>query len=276
MGLDLFSYIDDREKITVSLFKQFELDRLKNTKYPFYDGGLTPVILYYNLKYELDIKYKSLKELQTIEGTTLFQICKKFYDSSSIKPALIVPTEVGVNDLFEEEFLKKYYFNTGFYNFEEVLIKFRDIKKENEKNDDGTYEWVMEIKNIILAMLALKENYKMGFKEKNQYDKYLIYIKETVEEFLNEYPDKSSVLYIINFWIYQLLVPESPAVKINGYNVLFSLFKKYFSSDPNKLLMIDENSQINNYFYNWITLTNFSPGGRKWIHIVNVNAVIKK
>lgn len=247
---DIFLYIKKREESTIKLLNEFESNRLKNVKFPFYDGGLTPIILYYIRKYELDIKHPIA--LKKIKGDTLLSICKNFYDKYTIKPELVVPTELGVDDLFEEDYLKKYYFNSGFYNFEDVLIQFRDMKKENEKTDEGILEWVNELQNILLGMLALKENYKMGFKEKNQIDKYMIYITETVEKFINEYPTKNTILYFKIFWLYQLLKPDSYVIKINGYDILFDLFKKYFTTDEKKLLMTDENSQINNYFNNWI------------------------
>jgi hypothetical protein len=39
---------------------------------------------------------------------------------------------------------------------------------------------------------------------------------------------------------------------MKGYDILFNLFKKYFTADQNKLLLIDQANQINNYFINWI------------------------
>jgi hypothetical protein len=153
--------------------------------------------------------------------------------------------------LFTENYLKNYYFNKDFYNFEEVLLNFRDIKKENNKIDD-VYEWVFEFKNILLGMLALKENPKLGFKDTNQYEKYFIYVKEVSEEILNESPDKSTIDYFFIFWLYQLLEPESPAIKINGYEILFNLFKKYFMLDKTKFLVFDKNNQLKNYLINWI------------------------
>jgi hypothetical protein len=73
----------------------------QNVKYPFYDGGLTPVVLYYIRKYGLDINLPS--PIEKIKGNTLLSICKNFY-SNKVKPELIVPNEVGVVDLFEEDY----------------------------------------------------------------------------------------------------------------------------------------------------------------------------
>ena len=44
-------YINASLKDIELVFYNIELERLKNVKYPFYDGCLTPTVMYYSRKY---------------------------------------------------------------------------------------------------------------------------------------------------------------------------------------------------------------------------------
>jgi hypothetical protein len=228
------------------IFKKFEKERLNNINIPFYDGGLTPIIIYYTNKYNLPIELN--EKISKIKGDTLFQICNNFYKDYTIKPDL---TSNNI-DLFQTLYLKKYYFEVSFYNFDEVMLQFKNLKTENSKNLNGVYEWVEELFFILLGLLALKENFKLGLENKNQLEKYEIYINEITNDFLNNYPKKDKIEYLKIFWIFQLLNSTVPALSIKNqaYDVIMNLLKKI---KPNKLLILNkEDSDILNYINNWI------------------------
>ena len=62
------------------IFINREKNRLNEVKYPFYDGGLTPIVIYYTRKYKLPIKFTTF--IDNIQGNSLFKICNNFYPYS--------------------------------------------------------------------------------------------------------------------------------------------------------------------------------------------------
>ena len=202
-------YIDGSLKDVELLFYNIELDRLKNVKYPFYDGGLTPIVLYYSRKYKLPLNSPTF--IKNIKGKTIVEICNNFYLNSSL-PGLSANLNLNLNltnenmdDLFEKDYLKTYYFKKKFYNFDVIFNTFKDLYEKKQLNQEGDFYWSEDLPNILLALLILKENPSLGIKInenintntntnintpqntqkiKDKFGLYYDYIKEITEKYL--------------------------------------------------------------------------------------------
>lgn len=229
-----------------NIFNKYEKDRLTNVNFPFYDGGLSPLFIYYKNKYDLPIKLND--KIKNTKGKTLLEICINFYKFSNIKPDFISQNI----DFFPETYLKKYYFESSFYDFNEVMIQYKNIKTSNEKNADNIFEWIAELPNIILGLLALKENFKLGLESKNQLDKYEIYINEITNEILNNYPNKTKMEYINVFFLFQMLNPTAPSISYQAYELITNILKEFKPTELLKLSNPDDESYLFNYLNNLI------------------------
>jgi hypothetical protein len=232
------SYISDSIQDIELLFFNNEQHRLKKIKFPFYDGGLTPIVIYYTRKYELPIKFPNF--IENIKGNTLFQITSNFYPYNMDRLNL----ETKEFDLFSIQYVKNYYFSNSFYDIKVVYNKFKGLYESKQLNQDGGFYWMDEITNVLLSFIAVNEKKSIGINDNDikNFNQYLEFVKEITEEYMINYPNKSDDEFITNFWIYQLLNPTSKAIKSEGIILVNSLLKKRI---PNKLWNDD-------YIINWI------------------------
>ena len=236
------SYISDSIQDLELLFFNMEQSRLKKIKYPFYDGGLTPIIIYYTRKYKLPIQFPNF--IKEIKGETLFQITSNFYTSNMDRLNL----DFAENDLFSIQYIKNYYFYNNYYDIKVIYNKIKGLYESKQLNQDGEFYWMSEIQNVLLSFLAVNEKISMGINEINKNDnlkkfnQYFDFIKEITDEYLRIYPNKKDEGYVTNFWIYQLLNPTSKIIKSEGVVLVNSLLKK-----RNKKKLWD-----GDYLTNWI------------------------
>jgi hypothetical protein len=216
------SYISASIQDVEILFFNNEQQRLKKIKFPFYDGGLTPIVIYYTRKYKLPIKFPVF--IENIKGNTLFEITSNFYPYNMYRMNLETPEY----DLFLTQYIKNYYFSNTFYDIKVVYNKFKGLYEAKQLNQYGQFHWMDEITNVLLSFIAVKEKKSIGINDNDikSFDEYIEFVKEITEEYIINYPNKSDEEYIINFWIYQLLNPTSKAIKSEGIVLVNSLIKK--------------------------------------------------
>lgn len=232
------SYISDSIQDLELLFFNNEQHRLKKIKFPFYDGGLTPIVIYYTRKYKLPIKFPVF--IENIKGNTLFEITSNFYPYNMN----LMNLETSEFDLFDPQYIKNYYFSNTFYDIKVVYNKFKGLYEAKQLNQYGQFHWMDEITNVLLSFIAVKEKKSIGINDNDikSFNEYLEFVKEITEEYIINYSSKSDEEYITNFWIYQLLNPNSKAIKSEGVVLVNSLIKK---RTQRKLWDGD-------YIYNWI------------------------
>jgi len=233
-------YINDSISDIELVFFNREQDRLANVKFPFYDGGITPIMMYYARKYKLPIKFPTY--IENIKGETIFEITSNFYTYNSTYN--LVTKNI---DLFSTEYVKNYFFFNKFYNFEVIYNKLYDFyskKLFNTTNEE--YLWVTELNIALLSMLALKEKPSLGVKNDKNFNKYYEFIKKITEEYLTLNEKKNKLSYLRIFWMYQLLEPESEVIKKEGIERVSFLLK----SRKNKQLWKFQNGI--QYIHNWI------------------------
>jgi hypothetical protein len=232
------SYISDSIQDLELLFFNNEQYRLKKIKSPFYDGGLTPIVVYYTRKYKLPIKFPIF--IENIKGNTLFEITSNFYPYNMNR----IDLESTEYDLFSSQYIKNYYFSNIFYDIKVVYNKFKGLYESKQLNQTGEFYWMYEITNVLLSFLAVKEKKSIGVNDNDMknFNDYLEFVKEITDEYIINSTNKSDDEYIINFWIYQLLNPTSKAIKSEGVVLVNSLIKK---RTQRKLWNVD-------YILNWI------------------------
>ncbi len=232
------AYISDFIQDLELLFFNNEQSRLKKIKFPFYDGGLTPIILYYTRKYKLPIKFPNF--IEDIKGNTLFEITSNFYPYNMDRLNL----ETTEYDLFSTQYIKSYFFLNSYYDSTVIYNKFKGLYESKQLNQDGEFYWMSEITNLLLCFLAINEKKSIGLNNNNikNFNKYFEFVKKITEEYIVNFSDKTDDEYIINFWIYQLLNPTSKAIKSEGIFIINSLIKKRIQK---KLWKVD-------YITNWI------------------------
>jgi hypothetical protein len=228
------------------VFNTYETERLSNVNFPFYDGGLSPLLVYYTNKYIIPIELN--EKIKSVQGNTLFQVCNNFYKDSVIKPDFISQSI----DFFPEPYLKKYYFESSFYDFNEVMIQYKNLKTSNQKNMEKIFEWIIELPNILLGFLALKENFSLGLEDKNQLDKYEIYINEITNEFLNNYANKTKMEYINIFFLFQMINPTASSILYQSNDLIIGILSKFKQNELLALSGPDDESYLFNYLNNLI------------------------
>ena len=236
------------------VFYNREQERLKEVKYPFYDGGVSPIVIYYSRKYNLPMVLPIF--LKNISGDTIPQISNNFYSSSlsgSSLGTLNLSMSNDDEDLFKKDYLKNYYFLNKFYNFNIVFVQFKDLYEKKQLNLDGIFIWVEELPNLLLSLLILKEKPSLGIKLtdnlespnsnsvnasnintnspqtiqkiEDKFSLYYDYIKEITEKYLSNTASKKKEDYLTIFWIYQLLEPKSATIKKEGLENVLDLLK---------------------------------------------------
>jgi hypothetical protein len=232
------AYISDFIQDLELLFFNMEKSRLEKIKYPFYDGGLTPIVIYYTRKYKLPIKFPNF--INEIKGNTLLEITSNFYTSTKERLNL----EGKENDLFSIEYIKNYYFFNTYYDIKVVYNKIKGLYESKQLNQGGEFYWMSEIQNALLSFMAVNEKISLGVNDGNikNFNQYFDFIKEITEEYLANFSNKSDEEYITNFWLYQLINPTSNAIKSEGVVLVNSLLKK---RNKKKLWTVD-------YLTNWI------------------------
>jgi hypothetical protein len=244
--------INDFLKNQELLFFGQENLRMQNVKFPFYDGGLTPIVIYYVQKFKIPMKFDD--SLKNIKGSTLFQITNNFYGNYINKLELKYDTfDLFGSNMYSDNFLKNYYFYNKFYDFEIAVYNFREIYEKKKKivNFDGSFDWYNLIPNMILGLLAIRENVKIGLKDQSKLPLFENFIKITVEEYLKTVSNKITLQYLTNFWLYQLLEPKSKVIQEIGIELVLDLIKLK-KNNPDKLWVIDKDNEFRNYFINWI------------------------
>jgi len=238
--------INDAELV----FYNREQERLKEVKYPFYDGGVSPIVIYYSRKYNLPMVLPTF--LKNINGKTIPQISNNFYSNlNSNLGTLNLNIDNEDEDLFKKDYLKNYYFLNKFYNFNVVFVQFKDLYEKKQLNLDGIFLWVEELPNVLLALLILKEKPSLGIKLtdsletsnsnsvsntntnspqniqkiEDKFSLYYDYIKEITEKYLSNTASKKKEEYLTIFWIYQLLEPTSSTIKKEGLENVLDLLK---------------------------------------------------
>ena len=232
-------YINDSLSDIELIFLNREDDRLSKVKFPFYDGGLTPIVIYYVRKYKLPFKLPSF--IENIKGQTIFEITSNFYTYNSTYN--LVTQE---KDLFSSEYLKNYYFFNKYYNFQVIYDKLYDFYLKKQLNRQYEYFWVDELPKALLCIIALKEKPSLGTKNNDNFNEYYEFIKKITEEFLTNAERTNKLSYLRIFWMYQLLEPESLIIKNKGVELVSFLLK----SRKTKQLWTFENSM--QYIDNWI------------------------
>jgi len=240
--------INDAELV----FYSREQERLKEVKYPYYDGGVSPIVIYYSRKYNLPMVLPTF--LKNISGKTIPQISNNFYSNSNLNVGTLnLSIDNEDEDLFKKDYLKNYYFLNKFYNFNVVFVQFKDLYEKKQLNLDGIFLWVEELPNILLALLILKEKPSLGIKLtdnlessnsnsvdnlntntsspqntqkiEDKFSLYYDYIKEITEKYLSNTASKKKEDYLTIFWIYQLLEPTSATIKKEGLENVLDLLK---------------------------------------------------
>ena len=273
------------------VFYNREQERLKEVKYPFYDGGVSPIVIYYSRKYNLPMVLPTF--LKNISGNTIPQISNNFYSSSNsnlgtLNLSMSNPDE----DLFQKDYLKNYYFLNKFYNFNIVFVQFKDLYEKKQLNADGIFMWVDELPNLLLSLLILKEKPSLGIKltdnlespnsnsvsnissninintnspqtiqkMEDKFSLYYDYIKEITEKYLSNTASKKKEDYLTIFWIYQLLEPTSATIKKEGLENVLDLLKMrgkkklWNINNPTNTSSTDTQSQVDpqDYKLSWI------------------------
>ncbi len=241
--------------ITKSL-NQYEIERAKTMIYPYYDGGLIQIILYYVRKYKLPIELKdeikninkndnnnkNTNNTNNTNNNTLLNICQKSYDNKN-KPDLISSV---YNDLFIEQYLNNYYFLNKPYDFNTIMEELRS-------NSNGSETSSSSLRPILLGLIALNEKPTLGGINKNKLNGYIIFVNKLAIKIIRNL-DKQNISseYYIVAWLYQLLNSSMIAdAQELYYNIVYNLLNKY-SNNNNELLTIDSYNSSNNYFHNWI------------------------
>lgn len=216
------AYISDFIQDLELLFFNMEQSRFKKIKYPFYDGGLTPIVIYYTRKYNLPIKFPVF--LDEIKGSTLLEITSNFYSTTKERLNL----EGSDNDLFSTQYVKNYYFFNTYYDIKVIYNKIKGLYESKQLNQDGEFYWMSEIQNVLLSFMAVNEKISLGVNSGNgnNFNQYFDFIKEITEEYLVNFSNKSDEEYITNFWLYQLINPTSNTIKSEGVVLVNSLLKK--------------------------------------------------
>lgn len=227
-----------------SIFNQKELSRLNRKEFPFYDGGLSPIVIYYKYKYQLSIPLPNYFDHLKNKSETLYQITWNFYPNQSIKPKL-----ESESDIFESSSLKKYYFEKSWYDFNIIWKQFIDQYKSKSVNIGGQKFWKYMLADLLLAFLVLKDNPELGFKNKsNMEKKYHLVMKYALEYLnLNEFLEEPEY-YSMVFWIYQTLEPNDPNLKKNGK----SLIKYLIGERHTGFLWTFSDIDNDNYVLSWI------------------------
>ena len=226
------------------LLNTFENERTKTMIYPYYDGGLIQLILYYIRKYNLPIQLPDvINSINPNNTNTLLNICLKSYDRFNIKPDLI---STMYDNLFSEEYLKNYFFYNKPYDFNIVMEEFR-------ANTSESIVLPSMLEPILIALIALNQNPAIGNIDKNKLNGYMVYVNKIAIGIIKEFDKKNMFIdYYKIVWLYQFLNPT--LIKNNQelyYNIVYNLLTRY-SSLNNNLIVIDSESTSNNYFYNWI------------------------
>jgi hypothetical protein len=237
-------YIVDNFLDLELIFYNKESARLKNVKFPFYDGGLTPILMYYTRKYKLPMNLPQF--INNIKGTTIYQITSNFYKYNA-SYNLVSKNDY---DLFSVEFIKNYFFYSKYYNFSVPYDRITDFYNKKITNIDGDYLWIDELPKILLSLIAIKENKSLGIKgDPVKVDKlfngFYNSIKTITEKYLVEAPSKKKINYLRIFWMYQILEPKSEVVKNEGVNHVMYLIKSRKKKSLWKFIDI-------NYLDNWI------------------------
>jgi hypothetical protein len=230
-------------------FLGIEDKRLQTTKFPFYDGGLTPLILYYNRKY--NFPFKVPKYLSDIKGKTLLEICNNFYANYNFKPNLDYES-----DLFDDV-NKNYYFHNKQHNFDLVMSQFKNLYESKIRDNFDILEWINILPKVILSLIAINEKPSLGIFDGDiqvklfNYNNYTIPIIETM---IKETPNRLSYYYLPTFCLYQIFCKmtnrDSNIIKSVGGDFILQLFKLIH---PNKLMKFDETSDKDSYLFNWLS-----------------------
>jgi hypothetical protein len=165
------SYISDSIQDLELLFFNNEQYRLKKIKSPFYDGGLTPIVLYYTRKYKLPIKFPIF--IENIKGNTLFEITSNFYPYNMNR----IDLESTEYDLFSSQYIKNYYFSNTFYDIKVVYNKFKGLYESKQLNQTGEFYWMYEITNVLLSFLAVKEKKSIGVNDNDMKKNYYFRVR---------------------------------------------------------------------------------------------------
>jgi hypothetical protein len=256
-----------------NLFNSIENERQNGLVVPIYDGGLTQTIVYFNKKYNISIgnvfnlKGNNIlkKRFLDIPGNTLLEICNNSFGNMSSKPELWTDKK---NDMFIETYLKKYYFNNEFYDFESVMNDFRSIKTNENMPKKNTYgakisdvpidpdprlntpEWISSLPLLLLGVLALKEKPSLGLKNQSNLQTYTVYINKIVDDFISGYKNKKSPDYFFVLWVNQLINKDSTSIKNSYYDVVNNLLKEYTTNGNNIIKLDYGNNSLTDFHYN--------------------------
>jgi hypothetical protein len=230
-------------------FLAIEDKRLQSTKFPFYDGGLTPLILFYNQKYKFP--FKAPKHITDIKGNTLLEICNNFYANYNFKPNLDYES-----DLFNDV-NKNYYFYNKKNDFDLVMSEFKSVYESKTIDVFNVFEWVNNISNVILSLIAVTERPSLGIFDgdiKTKLFNYNNYLFTIIETMLKETPERLNYYYLPTFCFYQLLCKiinrKSDIIKNTGGELILQLFKLM---TPNKIINFPETTENDNYLLNWLS-----------------------
>jgi hypothetical protein len=237
------------ENIT-NLFNKMQIEIQSGLSAPIYDGGLTQTIMYFNKKYNISIGRMN------IIGNTFLEICNNSFSNMNIAPDFVTTK----NDIFIEPYLKKYYVNNQFYNFDEVMSEFRSyytnekLSKKNKTNDSDPRfnipNWVTSLPFVLLGMLAINEKPSLGLKNSSDLQKYTIYLNKIVDEFISGYKNKKSPEYFFVLWVNQLLNKDSTSIKNTYYDVVNNLLKEYVSNGNNIIKLDYGKNGLTDFHYN--------------------------
>ncbi len=230
-------------------FLGIEDKRLQSTKFPFYDGGLTPMILFYNRKYKFP--FKAPKHIIDIQGNTLLEICNNFYANYNFKPELDYEA-----DLFDDV-NKNYYFFNKTHNFDLVMIQFKNLYESKTRDALNVLEWLNILPNVILSLIAINERPSLGIFDgdiKTKLFNYNNYLIPIIDMMIKETPDKLTSYYLATFALYQLFCKtinqKSNIIQTSGGDFILQLFKLM---KPNKIMTFPETTEKDNYLFNWLS-----------------------
>jgi hypothetical protein len=230
-------------------FLGIEDKRLNEVKFPFYDGGLTPMILFYKRKY--NFPFKAPKYISDIQGNSLLEICNNFYANYNFKPNLDYEP-----DLFDDV-NKDYYFQKKTHDFDLVITKFKNLYQSQTSDALYVLDWVIYLPNVLLSSIAINEKPNLGLDNNDvqiklfNYNNYLI---PFIEKNIQETPTRLTYNYLSIFCFYQIFCKminrNSNIVKSIGGELILQLFKLI---KPNKLIIFPSVTEKTNYLLNWLS-----------------------
>lgn len=233
------------QQLEVNLKAHFDNQALLSSDKDKYDGGLTAIIIYYNNKYKLGISFaKDLDKLSNFNEISL-----KIYKGKEIT------IEDDTEDLLGNPIIRKYYINGEYVPFRQTWIDFKSSKKNKDKNGNGEIVWVQQMNEIILAFIALKNNYKLGFTNKKDFMAHQNEFDNILDEYLEKYMRMSELndQYILTTWVIGIYLENTSKKNKLFENLREEMVIKLLQKRLNSKSMLWWGKNNSDMMRNWIS-----------------------